>query len=415
MTFSWGSVSPAESPLRRGKTFTTTFPHDDVRSIRCPIVCVVAQTDSEDLEGEEEELFVGVLESKRAATTLEHIVKLAIYPSPLKLNLEELENSIPPRERPHFDRALNELPHHKGLVKLGDATGESVWTQIRNSHDSGNAVKFVESRLVRREHRSRSVGSYLQRSSIDDSLSIFGWGPSRQKVEPKRLNWLGDGDSELRVYEDVAISHDVDEVPGLERVAASQTGVAVFRRNDEELTVVTANKLPLERVFGVDLIYVNEIAEAVVLVQYKVLEESTGKDGEIRWRYQADAQLRKEIDRMELLKNAMRHDSRSFRISDEMHFFKFTKKTSAERAQAGITISKKHFDHLCPTRRGSVVFSVDRGGNYLRHDTFCGLVRSGYVGSRPTTTKRIAQHIDRVLKHGHAVVLATQRKIEAGR
>ena len=55
--------------------------------------------------------------------------------------------------------------------------------------------------------------------------------------------------------------------------------------------MVLANKLPLERQLGVDLIYVNETLRCVVFVQYKVMR---GKDGAER--YRPEGQLKEEID-----------------------------------------------------------------------------------------------------------------------
>ena len=41
----------------------------------------------------------------------------------------------------------------------------------------------------------------------------------------------------------------------------------VFEKGDERLDVYTANRGPLERVFGVDLIYLNTVRQNIVMVQ----------------------------------------------------------------------------------------------------------------------------------------------------
>lgn len=377
--------------------------HERVRSVRCPITCIVAETFSHTL-------YLGVIERKSVATSFEHVVRISVFPNPLESSLRKLSNVLSTRKRAHFRRWTSSVASHKGLVKLGDATASSIWKYLESREDPA-AIAFVERRLKARRHRPPNSGAFLQRASIDDAVSIFDWGPSRTRAQITRLAWVGDGETELRVYEDQAIALDSAEVPGLSQLVRSQTGVAVFARDDEELTVITANKLPLERVFGVDLIYINEVAQAVVLVQYKVLEKRKKPDGSIAWRYRPDEQLRNEIERMESLRDALTKGGASFRISDEVHFFKFVKRNSSKRAQAGITISKNHFDRLSPDRRRALDFGPEKGGNYLRHETFCGLIRSGYIGSSPRATQRIVRCMDQLLREGHAVVLATQRRL----
>jgi len=417
MTFCWEPEGLDENPFERGTSFTTSIPHDVVRGISCPIACVFVENCVDPFAEEvgETRLFLGVIESKKSATTFEHTIRISTYAGAIGLDIKSLRLGVPKKLRRHFDNVLRSVVLHKGLAKFGQETGNSLWRFLQSTTSVESAIQFVENKLLSKKSRPSSAGGTLQRASLDDSLSIFEWGPSRQRTKLKRMSWVGDGDSEIRIYEDLAITQDASTIAGLNQTISSQTGVAVFEKGDEELTVITANKLPLERVFGVDLIYINEVSESIVLVQYKVLERTKNRDGAVEWRYRPDSQLRKEVARTDALKTSMRKDNHSFRISDEMHFFKFIKRTSTSSVQAGITISKNHFDYLSPNYKKTLIFKPERGGNYLRHATFCGLVRSGYIGSRPTTTRRIAKHIDAVLKEGHAIVLATQKKIGAGR
>ena len=52
------------------------------------------------------------------------------------------------------------------------------------------------------------------------------------------------------------------------------TGLAVFKNGNERLDVYTANKGPLEKMLGVDLIYMNETVGNTVMVQYKPPQEN---------------------------------------------------------------------------------------------------------------------------------------------
>ena len=84
------------------------------------------------------------------------------------------------------------------------------------------------------------------------------------------------------------------------RSPADVTGRAVFQKRDERLVIYTANKLPLEKMLGVDLIYINETRGNIVMLQYKMLEEDKQESDNRDWLFRPDQQLRDEIARMRL-------------------------------------------------------------------------------------------------------------------
>ena len=61
------------------------------------------------------------------------------------------------------------------------------------------------------------------------------------------------------------------------------------------LTVIMANRLPLEQQTGADLIYFNEAYESFVMVQYKAMDKGSDQP-EFRW--QAGDQFGQEIERI---------------------------------------------------------------------------------------------------------------------
>ena len=75
----------------------------------------------------------------------------------------------------------------------------------------------------------------------------------------------------VRLQEDAVIAHDARWLPGWRFDQSDLTGRAIFRKDDAALELFTANKLPLEELFGVDLIYLNVKRELLVLVQYKMM------------------------------------------------------------------------------------------------------------------------------------------------
>ena len=86
---------------------------------------------------------------------------------------------------------------------------------------------------------------------------------------------FGDQDTALarvRLREDTVIEHDARSIPGWTLTSSYQTGRATFSQGDQVLEVITANKQPLEEIFGVDLIYLNRTHRALVMLQYKMME-----------------------------------------------------------------------------------------------------------------------------------------------
>jgi hypothetical protein len=64
----------------------------------------------------------------------------------------------------------------------------------------------------------------------------------------------------ISVMEDSVIEHDARQIPDHSLIRGDVTGRVVFQNGDEQLEVCMANRRPLERVFGVDLIYLNTIS-----------------------------------------------------------------------------------------------------------------------------------------------------------
>jgi hypothetical protein len=81
------------------------------------------------------------------------------------------------------------------------------------------------------------------------------------------------------------LATDFSVLPGFEAIRTHPFAAREFRSSDDpslRLTVIMANRLPLEEQTGADLIYYNETFRSFILVQYKAMEE--GSHGpEFRW------------------------------------------------------------------------------------------------------------------------------------
>jgi hypothetical protein len=88
---------------------------------------------------------------------------------------------------------------------------------------------------------------------------------------PGSVTSIFDGLTEVRGLEDILVMHDLGGAADWAPLREHRYPAKTFTNGETVLTVVLANKLPLERQLGVDLIYVNETLRCVVFVQYKVM------------------------------------------------------------------------------------------------------------------------------------------------
>jgi hypothetical protein len=203
----------------------------------------------------------------------------------------------------------------------------------------------------------------------------------------------------VRVLEDAAIEHDARWMPGWRLADSDLTGRATFTKREERLDVLTANKRPLEELFGVDLIYLNKARGALVMVQYKMLEpegrarhavvdELFGGDevDEQEWTVRINDQFTDELSRMRRFDRDLAPNG-PYRLNSGAFFFKLVRRNTATKS-AGILLSLGHLDQLMDGGElngpagGLRISYRSLDGHYLRGDGFVELVRSGYIGTR---------------------------------
>jgi len=247
----------------------------------------------------------------------------------------------------------------------------------------------------------------LQEDALRVALKILGLSlrnpAMRVEVKPERSTALGGV-----VMEDGAIAHDARRVPGYSLEHSDITGRAVFVANNDYIEVYTANRMPLEQVFGVDLIYLNRTRENIVMLQYKMLEDSDGD-----WLYRPDQQMFEELQRMHPFAGTFRHQPYEYRLNPGVFYFKFVKRRVQSR-DSSILVSLDHLEvilsdpRLRGPRGGHLVSYEKLEGRYLREDAFVDLFRSGYIGAYSATTEAFRTIIDSTLAAGRSAVAVIQ-------
>jgi hypothetical protein len=391
--------------------FSITARHNFFKNLRTPTICIFyLHNEYRNKTG----LFLGITKSKRTVSTFDSGVKII---DGARLNLDtpdELAELIKDkRSKNLFLRRIQE-----SVAVLSPKLSAIVISCLLSYEENKSFIETLAYRL--NGFKSLSYKAQFQINAVQLALAAFGLDKTE---EPLFLTTKRNSDSTLkyingghRLTEDNIISHDARWIPGFKLIESYLTGHAVFENRDERLEVFTANRNDLEKMFGVDLIYINTIQKSVVMVQYKMLEKSTKKEDlqEKDWIYRPDQQFYDEMKRMSLLSSYT--NSNDYRLNSNPFYLKFVSRIQGNGSPEGFVISLDHFKHLSEKpeskgERGGIRLSYNiLNGTYLRESDFLGLIRSGYIGTHSEDSQHLAAIINSVIEGEKAIVLAWQRK-----
>jgi hypothetical protein len=266
--------------------------------------------------------------------------------------------------------------------------------------------------------QKETLASALQIAGVG-TQEILEWSPS--SVE--RTSFL-DGLPGARVREDVMLSADFSSLPGF--VAIQDMPYVAARTFESEsdpsvrVTVIMANRLPLEEQTGADLIYFNETYRSFVMVQYKALEKGD-EEAEFRW---ADGdQFASEIQRMDELLDELNKfepdaDPDGFRFSHNPFFLKFCSRVIFNPDDKGVFPGMYLPHGLWKALATSERLKGPRGGNVLTYGNvgrrlnvseFTTLVAGSWVGTTIGQSASLEALIRSVLESGRTITFAVKR------
>lgn len=398
---------PLESSHLGVNGFTKALPKDSLKDAKGVPLCLISM-------GTGENLYLGLIGSRSNITTFDVRIKI------------ERATEIRPSSTAGLLRLVTEQPHagnlrrrlsSSGSVKvLSPKLGAHLVERLASIDENRDAMRaVVESLSAPGEFRGPAA---LQESAVRGALKAFGLYSGDQASS---LQLVGDRETTLSgmggITEDSVIEHDARSVPDYDLFGSDLTGRAVFQRGNERLEVFTANRGPLERVFGVDLIYLNLTRRNIVMVQYKMLEPSRTGAADKDWIYRPDPDLDEQIRRMRKFTKTHRPAGREYRLNPAVFYLKFVKRDSSIK-KGGFILPVEHFEKLRndPVCRGPNdglrVSWESLDGRYLREAAFFDLIRSGYIGSHAETTADTKTLIEWVLKCGKSAVAAIQKSME---
>lgn len=343
------------------------------------------------------------------------------------VNFEELVDGVSARVRRHLKLRLE-----SGGLLPPKTLGAFVDRIIElDASVGGRLARFSDRRRdALRRLKAREAGNLaLQKETLGIALEIAGisrdelleWQP-----EDGRPRSFLDGLPGAHVREDAMLLADFSNIPGFEAVGeVTHYGSKVFedpRNRSNRLTVIMANRLPLEQQTGADLIYFNESYKCFVMVQYKAMEKGASQ-AEFRWK--AGDQFVEEIDRMEKLLTELRKLQSSnhpdgFRFSDNPFFLKFCPRVVFNPDDKGLfkgiylpldLWKKTEAAGKFKGKRGGSLLSFENVGRRINNDEFVRLVAGSWVGTTIEQSTVLSGIVRQVLASGKTVTLAVKHAI----
>ncbi|WP_282704035.1 hypothetical protein [Streptomyces sp. CC219B] len=262
-----------------------------------------------------------------------------------------------------------------------------------------------------------------EKDAVTLSLDIFGMGRGPLMPASTNLNTEAPFLSGVETYsanEDAMIWHDTQFFEGVQSTPGSVLGSAIFELPDgRKLTVFNANRGPIERALGVDLVYYNHTRNSYLMLQYKrMIREARD------WRYRGDAQFYEEVRRMQ------RHNMDSpsgikdgYRLNPLPFYFKFIRTIDYSPGSLnllpGLYVPLEHLTEMI----SSPEFTTTRGNLVIDHEStprleaklFTGLAQDGLIGSRGTTTEQISRICNASLSGDRSVILSVEESSQGDR
>lgn len=398
---------------------TIVKPHWVFKEIKHPTLCLLEVKLSQSYlphnqEEEETECYLGTVTRKAPVSTFDSRLTIKKLRPVNPSSIEAIGGKITEtRMRNLYD---NRIPGEGDFSNLSAKLSAHIVKVLAGDPENHNALDTALTLLP--SLRRTPHANLAQEDAIKSAIAAFGIQGNAipDQIVLKRGSSSGLGLVGAHLYEDNIVHADASHLPGFDSIAPDVTGRAVFMKRDERLVIYTANKLPLEKMLGVDLIYINETRGNIVMVQYKMLKEDKHEPGNHDWLFRPNKQLRDEIARMRFpdFKGAIV----DYRLNSNPFFFKFVKRKIVDDSHQSFLVSLDHLNQILADpkakgpKRGIRLSFNALDGTYLREADMISLIRSGYIGTHRAETKALAAIIEEVAKGNRALVLAWQHTVK---
>ncbi|WP_439328159.1 hypothetical protein [Lonepinella sp. BR2357] len=343
----------------------------------------------------DDECFLCKIRDKRNSTPDDKIIVLSDFQKMVIGNLSELVLIFSGRERQTIENKLenqmsilSELMSKKVIEFLWRDNAEKISNLIEKPKKSD--IKRMEADAIK---FAFSIANFDRSYSLEDLVIKNGYDTE--------LKNLGNP-----VYEDDVISGDVhNSFEGIK--CESLIGRAKYSNGVESLTLYVTNRKSLEKIMGIDFIYVNKIHQNIVMVQYKRLRQN--KDN---WAFDIDEHFKEQMNKMKATNRALSHcGENEFRLNSNPFYLRFIQSKETDDKVLSFILSHEHCEKLLNTE--SKFYFQMRDKNYIGKQELEGLIRSGYIGTYSADSEHLQKIID-LINSGetrNSLVLAFKEKI----
>lgn len=337
-------------------------------------------------------------------------------PIPVSAVIEALDSRTRTRATSVLERGGNFTPKafESAIDAVSQISDEARELLQRFSRQRREIIKRLsaESRRVLGEQKE-AVLVAMAIAGLD-RREIHDWSPPTEGLPSSFL----DGLPSAVMREDAMIVNDLANVPGFSLVRPLPHTGAIFEGMGKRLTVVLANRLPLEQLTGTDLIYFNESHRSFVMVQYKAMED---EDGRATFRL-PNAQLAEEIARMHAIEGQIQrvsvaNNKENFRLNPGPFYIKLCHRVQFNpddiKLFPGMYFALDHWlriqaDPVLVGARGGRKITYENAGRHIENDFFIRLVAGAWIGTHAEQSTILEAAIRETLQAGKAVALAVE-------
>lgn len=395
---------------------------DFLHSRNAPLVCFVVGSNSTITH-----LGLGS-RGMRAGTGIRRLNVKSITPLPKPVGIAEVMDEVPNRlkntARTRFSSGGLFTP------KAFEAIIEALRKLSPETQSVLDRFSLLRTERIRQlSGRARESLAHQQQALVT-ALSIAGldrtelqeWSPPDQGSPASFL----DGLPTARLREDPMVVNDLTKVPGFDLIKTLPYNAAIFESDSERLTVVLANRLPLEEQTGTDLVYFNETYQSFVMVQYKAMERDDNEGALFRL---PSHQLDEEIQRMDkllgILQSCAPNNHRDgFRLSENPFFLKLCPRIVFQPDDVGLVpgmylpldywkVLVMHPDLMGP--KGGLRVTYENAGRHFDNTEFIKLVAKAWVGTNANQSSVLKDVIRLVIETGKAVAIAVKANTAVNR
>lgn len=370
---------------------------------------------------------IGIIKKGQRVSTGQSRIKVTniieVEPTPLSQIVSKMKKKI----QSHAFKAVG-----IGYSKISEQTGKDIFNAVIETFPDQEEIikKLARKHLPVAITKSlRSETSAVEKDAVSICLDIFGIDRSKvlNSWEPKEDGSIGEsflnGLTNYRAYEDDLINHDLRSLPGWNFISEQIKGVAEFKNaKGEKLVIINANRKPLEKAMGVDLIYFHRHFDAFTFVQYKMMDQKCDDDNKAYYnpnQSSHDDEIRRMQELYDLIKKEKSNDNlKDFRFSDCPIFFKICKKLMLKTDDTSIAvgayipITQWHMllndESTLGPKGGRQIGFHTLGGRYVGTQVFIELMQKGLLGTQLNASQKIALFVEHAIKSGHSVVYAIE-------